>query len=167
VGFARLRDHVAGSLAETTARVVGQVVAVLDAERDVRRAMEPLTAPAVEPARRDVEDQVRRLVPPGFVAEVGAARLGDVERYLRAAARRLERLPNAPAADLDRMRAINELEEAYRRRITTWPAGRPLPAALAEVPWLLQELRVAQFAQGMGTRGPVSAKRIRRALEEG
>jgi ATP-dependent helicase HrpA len=34
------------------------------------------------------------------------------------------------------------------------------------VPWLLEELRVSQFAQGLGTRGPVSAKRIRRALEE-
>jgi ATP-dependent helicase HrpA len=166
-GFARLRDHVAGWLAETTAEVVAQVVGVLDAERDVRRAIEPLTAPAVEPARRDVEAQVRRLVPPGFVAEAGVARLADIERYLRAAVRRLERLPNAPAADLDRMRAINELEEAYRRRITTWPAGRPLPEGLAEVPWLLQELRVAQFAQGMGTKGPVSAKRIRRILEDG
>ncbi|UGS36372.1 ATP-dependent RNA helicase HrpA [Capillimicrobium parvum] len=165
-GFARLRDHVAGHLAERTAQVVDGVVAVLDAEREVRRAMEPLMAPPVEPARRDVEAQVRRLVPPGFIAEAGVARLGDVERYLRAAAHRLERLPNNPAADLDRMRAINALEEAYRQRITTWPQGRPLPDALREVPWLLQELRVAQFAQGFGARGQVSAKRIRRILDE-
>ncbi|MEZ5121690.1 MAG: ATP-dependent RNA helicase HrpA [Solirubrobacterales bacterium] len=164
--FARLRDHVAGHLAERTLEVVDQVVAVLDAERDVRRAMEPLTAAAVEPARRDVEAQVRRLLAPGFVSEAGVGRLGDLERYLRAAARRLERLPNAPAVDLDRMRAINELEDAYARRITAWPPGRPLPDALREVPWLLQELRVAQFAQGAGTRGPVSAKRIRRILEQ-
>ena len=31
---------------------------------------------------------------------------------------------------------------------------------------MLEELRVSQFAQGLGTRGQVSAKRIRRALEE-
>jgi hypothetical protein len=29
---------------------------------------------------------------------------------------------------------------------------------------MLQELRVAQFAQGLGTRGPASAKQVRRAL---
>jgi ATP-dependent helicase HrpA len=45
-----------------------------------------------------------------------------------------------------------------------WPAGRPVPAELAEVPWLIEELRVSHFAQGLGTRGPVSSKRIRRAL---
>ena len=64
------------------------------------------------------------------------------------------------------MRAVHELEEAYRQRLDAWPRGRPLPAALREVPWMIEELRVSQFAQGLGTRGQVSAKRIRRALEE-
>ena len=31
---------------------------------------------------------------------------------------------------------------------------------------MLEELRVSHFAQGLGTRGPVSAKRIRRTIEE-
>jgi ATP-dependent helicase HrpA len=31
---------------------------------------------------------------------------------------------------------------------------------------MLEELRVSHFAQGLGTRGPVSSKRIRRAIEE-
>jgi ATP-dependent helicase HrpA len=56
------------------------------------------------------------------------------------------------------MRTIHELEQAYERRRA---AGGPLP----EVRWLLEELRVSQFAQGLGTRQPVSAKRIRRLLE--
>ncbi len=165
-GFARLRDHVAGDLAERTKRVVGEVVAILDAARDVERRLEPLArAPALDPAREDVERQLRRLVHPGFVTATGAARLPDVERYLRAASRRLERLPNAPAPDLDRMRGVQELEREYEDRLASWPAGRPLPAALREVPWLLEELRVSHFAQALGTRGQVSAKRIRKAIQ--
>ena len=39
-----------------------------------------------------------------------------------------------------------------------------MPAALREVPWLLEELRVGQFAESLGTKGQVSAKRIRRLL---
>ena len=31
---------------------------------------------------------------------------------------------------------------------------------------MLEELRVSHFAQGLGTRGQVSAKRIRRAIQE-
>ena len=44
------------------------------------------------------------------------------------------------------------------------PRGRPLSEDLAEVRWMLEELRVNQFAQALGTRGQVSSKRIRRAL---
>ena len=122
-------------------------------------------APALAPAREDVQRQLGRLVFPGFLAATGARRLPDVERYLRAAARRLERLPQAPAPDLDRMRAIHELEAEYRRRVEALPPGRPLPPALREARWLLEELRVSHFAQALGTRGQVSAKRIRRLLE--
>jgi ATP-dependent helicase HrpA len=166
-GFARLRDHVAGNLAERTEQAVADVVRILDAARDVERRLEPLAAaPALAPARADVERQLRRLVYPGFVSATGARRLPDVERYLRAAARRLERLPNAPAPDLDRMRAVRELEAEYERRLASWPPGRPLPPALREVPWMLEELRVSHFAQSLGTRGQVSSKRIRRALDE-
>ena len=166
-GFARLRGHVAGALAARTAAAVGQVVGILDAARAVERALEPLArAPALAPAREDVERQLERLVHPGFIRETGVARLPDVERYLRAAARRLERLPNAPAPDLDKLRAVQELEREYEAQVAGRPEGRPLPAALREVPWLLEELRVAHFAQTLGVRGQVSAKRIRKVIRE-
>ena len=58
---------------------------------------------------------------PGFVAATGVDRLADVERYLRAAARRLERLPDATAVDRDRMNAVHELERAYRERLAAAP----------------------------------------------
>jgi ATP-dependent helicase HrpA len=166
-GFARLRDHVAGNLADATVRAVRDAVAILDAAREVERALEPLArAPALAPAREDVERQLRRLVHPGFIAATGVRRLPDVERYLRAAARRLERLPNAPGPDLDKLRGVQELEREYEARVASWPAGRPLPPALREVPWLLEELRVSHFAQSLGTRGQVSAKRIRKVIRD-
>ncbi len=161
-GFARLRGHVAGALAARTAKVVSQAVGVLDAARKVSRLLDPLTAVPLQPARADVRAQVARLVHPGFIAATGADRLADVERYLRAAARRLERLPDATAVDRDRMNAVHELERAYRDRLAEVPGA----AGLREVPWMLEELRVSHFAQSLGTRGPISAKRIRRALAE-
>ena len=53
------------------------------------------------------------------------------------------------------MSTVHELERAYRERLAQVP-GSP---ALREVPWMLEELRVSQFAQSLGTRGPISAKR--------
>ncbi|MEA2279610.1 MAG: ATP-dependent helicase HrpA, partial [Solirubrobacteraceae bacterium] len=162
----RLRDHVAGSLADRTAGIAGDMIAVLDAARAVERALEPLTAPPLQAARADVRQQLRRLVRPGFASASGAARLPDVTRYLRAAVVRLERLPDVVATDRDRMDAVHELERAYRERLESWPRGRPLPASLRELPWMLEELRVSHFAQGLGIKGGASSKRIRRALAE-
>ena len=163
--FDRLRRQVAGGLPDLTRRVTDLMVRVLDAARAVQLGVERLDAPALRPVRADLERQLRRLVYPGFATDVGARRLADLERYLQAASRRLDRLPAGLAADLDRMRAIHELERQYQERLGALPAGGPLAPELAEIPWLLEELRVAQFAQGVGTRGPVSSKRIRRLLE--
>ncbi len=162
-GWSVLRSHVAGSLAETTARIVEQAVEILDAARDVRLALDALRHDdALRPARLDIAAQLGGLVYPGFVAATGAQRLPDVTRYLRAATRRLERLPDAPAADRDRMAVVHELEAQLRRR---QGAGGASSLALREVGWMLQELRVSNFAQGIGVRGQISAKRVRRALE--
>ena len=58
-GFARLRGHVAGSLAERTLAIVDAGRAVLDAAREVERLLEPLTAVPLQPARADVARAAR------------------------------------------------------------------------------------------------------------
>ena len=163
-GWKALREHVAGGLVESTARIAGQAVEILDAARDVRLRLDGSQPDeALRAARLDVAAQIGGLVYPGFLAATGAARLADVTRYLRAAERRLDRLPDAPAVDRDRMGVLHELEADLRRRREAC-AGSP-PPALSEVAWMLQELRVSHFAQGLGVRGQISAKRVRRALE--
>jgi ATP-dependent helicase HrpA len=153
-GFRRLRDHVAGGLVPTTEQVVARVLTILDAARELEGRLDALDAPQLAPARDDVREQLARLVHPGFVAEAGARRLADIERYLAAASRRLERLPAAPAPDRDRMNGVRELEALWEAR------GRP-----EEARWLLEELRVSHFAQALGVRGQVSAKKIRQLLQ--
>jgi ATP-dependent helicase HrpA len=154
-GFERLREHVAARLPIRAAAVAAEVVEVLDAARELGLRIDGLGAdPALQPARLDVAAQLGGLVYPGFVAAAGADRLPDVARYLRAAARRLERLPDAVAGDRDKLATIHALEAEFRGR----------PDAPREIAWMLQELRVSQFAQGLGVQGQVSAKRIRKAL---
>jgi ATP-dependent helicase HrpA len=162
-GWLALRAHVAAGLVETTAAIVAGAVEILDAARDLRLALDALPSDgALRPARLDVAAQLGGLVYPGFLAATGAARLPDVTRYLRGAVRRLERLPDAPAADRDRMGVLHELEAELRRRREASPAAA---VAAREVGWMLQELRISNFAQGLGVRGQISAKRVRRALE--
>ena len=118
-GFARLRDHVAGELAErdgARGRGGGARSSTPRATSSAARADRP--RPALAPARATSSGSSRRLVYPGFVAATGARRLADVERYLRAAARRLERLPErARAATSTGCAAIHELEAEYEARV--------------------------------------------------
>ena len=166
-GFARLRGHVAGGLLDTAsegaradrAHPRRQARGRAPARRGSRS---PRSRPSSATSSASSCAWCRRASRPG-PARGGCA---DVERYLTAAARRLERLPNAPGPDLDRMRSVHELEAAYDARLAGWPKGRPLPASLREVRWMLEELRVSHFAQALGTRGQISAKRIRRAIAE-
>ena len=81
-----------------------------------------------------------------------------------AAAHRLDRDAQNPGLDRARTGELRALEDEHRARLAAWPPGQPVPEALREIPWLLEELRVSLFAQGLGSRRAVSAKRIRRVL---
>jgi ATP-dependent helicase HrpA len=152
--FAALREHVRGDLRPTTLDALLAFGQILEAARAVRERLDTLPASAAfGPAREDVARQLGRLVYPGMLAAAGLARLGDVERYLRAAAQRLERLASHVIADGKRMAAIHELEAQA--------AGR------SDVMWLIEEMRVAQLAPGAHARPGATVKRVREALAVG
>ena len=100
------------------------------------------------------------------MADTGAARLTDLVRYLRghvpAAGQGARRAGPRRRADGDRARGQRGLAGPR------WPgcreAERDGPAA-REVRWMIEELRVSLFAQTLGTRGPVSERRILAALD--
>ncbi len=166
--FAALHARVAAGLTDAAATVLADLLAVLRARADVLRAMEAsaMRGPALEPTRLDLAEQIGGLVFAGFLTASGAERLRDVERYLQAALRRLSRLPAGVARDRDRMQSVRELEARYRELRGALPAGAPRPESLRELPWLLQELRVHCFAEGLTRGAPVTTRRVRRALDD-
>ncbi len=153
--YRRLYDAVRADLADTAAGILGRTERVLAAYQSVQRKLKGTTSLVLVPSLTDVRAQLDELVHPGFVTETGADRLPDVLRYLRAIEHRLDRLPENPGRDRQLMAQV----AAVRRE---WElAGRP-----AEVRWMIEEYRVSLFAQSLGTRYPVSDKRIRKAITE-
>ena len=110
-----------------------------------------------------------RLVHAGFVAETGADRLSDLARYLRADLYRLVKAAENPNRDAQRAWQVHDLEGSYTSALERARSAAPdgaRDAALDDVRWMLEELRVSLFAQQLGTPGPVSEKRIRKALSD-
>jgi ATP-dependent helicase HrpA len=104
-------------------------------------------------------------VRPGFVAAAGVRRLADVERYVTAIDRRLDKVGEDPARDRARLAEVHRVEDDYRKLLDAL-APSQVTSRVVEVGWMLEELRVSVFAQSVGARGGVSAKKITRELDE-
>ncbi len=105
----------------------------------------------------DLEQQLAALVHPGFLRETPAEALAQYPRYLRAMILRSERAKRDPPRDQARMLELrpflDALEDARARGLrdrTQWQALR----------WDLEELRVSLFAQELGARTGISAKKL-------
>lgn len=164
--FDQLYEHVRAGLADTTLDTVRRVVPVLT---NAYRAEQQLTAVSgVAPAATvaDIRSQLSGLVFPGFVAAIGWRRLPDLQRYLRAAERRLEKLTDDSQRDADRMESIRYVQGAYEELLEALPADRAATERVREIRWMIEELRVSYFAQRLGTAYPVSEKRVLRAIDD-
>jgi ATP-dependent helicase HrpA len=163
--FAALAARVAERLVPATIDVLGDVERVLAAAHEVRRALPGTPASAQQDAVADIKDQLRRLLPPGFVTRTGAAHLRDLARYVTAIGRRLERLPRDVDTDRGRMTRVRTVERAYADLVRALPAERAAADDVRDIGRLIEELRVSLWAQQLGTARPVSEQRIYRAID--
>ncbi|MEX1006081.1 MAG: ATP-dependent RNA helicase HrpA [Acidimicrobiia bacterium] len=158
--FARLGRQADGRMAQRVSEIAAASLDVFAALRDLQIEVNASDAPLFAEAVADIRAQVVRLVYPGFLAAIGPSRIRDVERYLRGMIWRLQRLAERPERDTEHLGIIDTLEREHARLMESIRVG----PELIEVGWMLQELRISYFAQPLGTKGRVSAKRIGAAL---
>jgi ATP-dependent helicase HrpA len=132
--------------------------------RSVQAALERLArihsglAKAPTAAAADIRAQLAWLVPAGFLLTTPWERLRELPRYLQAIEQRLEKVNLNPGRDAQLAAEVAPLEARYRERVR---AERGLlPPGDDEFRWLLEEFRVSLFAQQLGTRTRVSARRL-------
>jgi ATP-dependent helicase HrpA len=145
-------------IAQEIARLVTAIVleaAALPKKLNAARAFPAAVA--------DIEQQLARLFPRGFIVDTPAAQLAHYPRYLKAIALRLDKLKSDPARDAQRMNEVTQLQTPYLRELAA-RKGVADPR-LEEFRWLLEELRVSLFAQELRTPMPVSVKRLAKVWE--
>ncbi len=147
-----------GLVAQEIARLVVQIV---DEAGAVQRKLNALRN--TDPARQDIEQQMARLLGRRFVVDAPAAALGNLPRYLKGMALRIDKLKADPARDAARGRDILPLQNRWLREVA---ARKGVPdERLQEFGWLLEELRVSLYAQELRTPQPVSVKRLEKVWE--
>ena len=163
--FKQVVDHVRANINDKVLVIAQQVESGLTLAHQCQKQMKGNVPLTMVSAMGDIKAHLNSLVYPGFVSEIGAARLADWHRYLKGLARRLEKLPIDPTRDRQAQMSIEKLLTQVEKLKSRYPANKQ-PEALAEVRWMLEELRVSLFAQQLGTAYPISAKRIQNYLAE-
>jgi ATP-dependent helicase HrpA len=163
--FTSLQDRVAAALPSTTRDIIARVQKVLAVLQEVQLALPDNPSAAQGDAVADMRSQLAGLVGHRFVTTTGAARLADLTRYLTAIVRRLDRLPQAPQADRERMDRVHLVQDAYAELLDALSPTRAAAADVRDIAWQIEELRVSLWAQQLGTPRPVSEQRIYRAID--
>ncbi|WP_371821157.1 DUF3418 domain-containing protein [Blastococcus sp. PRF04-17] len=150
-----------------TVDAVHKVEAVLTEAREVAVAIGAAPGRRVpDAAIADLRRQMGGLLHRGFVAAAGRRRLPDLVRYLRAMRYRLEKLPANAVRDELWMRQVAAVTEEYEQLHTRIAATGTPDDPVVRVRWMIEELRVGLFAQGIGTPRPISEQRVYKAIDQ-
>lgn len=164
--FEQLKERVRAELNERVERIAGQVEQCLILSQGVRKSLKGKIPLDQIQSRGDIQDQLDNLVYAGFVSAFGEQRLADIIRYLKAMQRRLDKLPVDPNKDRVMTLTLTQLEAQYKKVANAFKSkNKRVPEEVAEIRWMIEELRVSFFAQTLGTKYPISEKRVKQALE--
>jgi ATP-dependent helicase HrpA len=114
------------------------------------------------PVKQDVSQQLEHLVHRNFLQSSPRIQLQQFPRYLQAIMVRLEKYPLQTSRDKEHTKLISQLWQQYSERRQYYDKHEIEHEGLDEYRWLLEEFRVSLFAQGLGTRVPISEKRLQK-----
>lgn len=171
-GFARALEEARRRIRAGRGEAAGLVRSLVEA----RRAFEE-TARRVPPHRPDLAKLAaltrERLWPAAFPSTTPWETLSRIPAWWKAAARRIASALDNPTRDQQRVQELAPLAKRLATRVgdtvlpARWPGrlGDPDPLeSLAELAFLLEELRVQLWAQEAGTALPASPKRVEEAF---
>jgi ATP-dependent helicase HrpA len=155
--FAQRRDAIAKQLFAEAMTRLQQAETILTRVAEVRAALESKLMGWAKANLDDMRAQLAGLASPGFLRDTPAGALSEYPRYLKAMTLRAERALRDPMRDQARMLELKPfadgLADARIREVdgsADWQALR----------WELEEFRVSLFAQELGAKGGISAKKL-------
>ena len=165
-GFDKLRDFVRENLNEVTVDIAQKVEQILTLTHQLNQRLKGKMDFTMAFALSDMKSQISGLIYQGFVQKSGYARLPDLLRYLQAIDKRMDKLAQDVNRDRAAMLRVEQVQQAYQQLLAKLPKSKPISDEVAEIRYMIEELRVSLFAQQLGTKYQVSDKRILNLIDE-
>ena len=164
-GFDKLRDFVRENVNEVTVDIAQKVEQILTLTHQLNQRLKGKMDFTMAFALSDMKSQISGLIYQGFVQKSGYARLPDLLRYLQAIDKRMDKLAQDVNRDRAAMLRVEQVQQAYQQLLAKLPKSKPISDEVAEIRYMIEELRVSLFAQQLGTKYQVSEKRVLNVIE--
>ena len=158
--FDKLRDFVRENVNEVTVDIAQKVEQILTLTHQLNQRLKGKMDFTMAFALSDMKSQISGLIYQGFVQKSGYARLPDLLRYLQAIDKRMDKLAQDVNRDRAAMLRVEQVQQAYQQLLAKLPKSKPISDEVAEIRYMIEELRVSLFAQQLGTKYQVSDKRV-------
>lgn len=129
---------------------------VLKLDHELRGRLQDLGSVYGE-SRTDLESQRHALLADGFLSKVPFVWLEQYPRYFQAAHQRLDKLRGGQVRDQHNLKELTRFTERIK---DIDPEQLLMKHELQTFRWMVEEYRVSLFAQSLGTKVPVSGKRL-------
>ena len=134
---------------------------ILKLRQDLRLVLDDSDLP--ENHRQDIQSQLDGLVYSGFIRDIPLTQLKRLPAYLQGMLKRIQNYKPA----VQRIETALETIQGYQQQYLHFYEQDAYDyEKLDELRWIIEEFRIACFAQPMKTRMPVSEKKIDRLIEE-
>ncbi|MDK8266091.1 ATP-dependent RNA helicase HrpA [Pseudomonas oryzihabitans] len=159
-GLASLAERRKAGWTEQAERIARLTLEILKLWHGLQKKFKGRIDLAQAVALNDIKAQLGSLVYPGFVRDTPLEWLKEYPRYLKAIEQRFDKLGGQVQRDRVWSGELAGLWEQYRARAAKHGQEGKRDANLELYRWMLEEYRVSLWAQQLGTRMPVSDKRL-------
>ncbi len=164
--FEQVCETLRGDLNDLVLAVALKVEKILVVGHKISKQIKGKVSLDMLQAQAHIGAHLDSLIFKGFISEAGVDKLDDLLRYIKALEKRLDKIKVDANKDRANQIELDKLYEQYDRLMDKLAKDQPVPEALREVYWMLEELKVSMFAQTLGTKYPISGKRIKQAMAE-
>lgn len=159
-GLASLAERKRGHWADHAERLARLTLEILKLWHGLQKRFKGKIDLAQAVALNDIKQQLANLVYPGFVRETPGIWLKELPRYLKAVELRLEKLGSQVQKDRVWSGELSGLWAQYKARADKHVQEGKRDEQLVLYRWWIEEYRVSLFAQQLGTKVPISDKRL-------
>tara|TARA_R110000824_G_scaffold52692_4_gene146304 strand:+ start:242332 stop:246048 length:3717 start_codon:yes stop_codon:yes gene_type:complete len=164
--FEKRFEECRGDLVEVAERAEKELYQILQNHHQLQKQLKSFTGLRDRHLYQDIQTQLDELLHADFISDTPREYFSEIPRYLKAIMERLEKYPRQIEKDKRSSEVLQYYYSQYTQQYNLLLKQNSVSLELERFRWLMEEYRVSLYAQTLGTREPVSEKRLKKFWQE-